>query len=586
MNGFDSNAIELFLNNGEKIPLLRVQSLQAIGVSQAYSLQLDVSPEAMVSVGQSAKLQGDYAGQAYSLHGMISEVRRQQAITDKCSLIFASPLYALQCQGKNESYYVSHLEDFIENILSRNSFSAIQWHCHVTRTFDDYLLQYNESDFDFFSRVLQYFKVHYVIEQTPSGFILHFFEKDYAGVVWELPLFDETGQVSQALHGYGLKKTLGYDAHHQPENILTLHSNHGALQVGDQLMLDNTTYSIISIAHEWHEGHEHATLKEKVRYQNTLKLAEKWPCFTLGYKPDWRLLPAEIHSLFSGKQHTGEDYKVTLLSSPKGVPLPVRQIRPVTNKQGGMLFPLNPGASVMVLVNKQGAFQGLLLGTYPHAEQPSPVTYSNPSELVMSDDSGFQLRLSDQHKQLSLGCGAPMLQLTAHENPSTSTFQLFTQGFISETTGNLSYFSKDEHVCSNQGNHQLTVGGDAETISHNGGIDYHVKGDIQTSVEKDIVLETQLGGLAVEAQKTILSECNESLHFMLRKGALQLVSPECCMTVGESLVLQSLGNEDVTIGNDKASIILSKTGELIIKANNIYLDAPSINNEGKTLYGQ
>jgi type VI secretion system secreted protein VgrG len=156
------------------------QGTEAISTSYLYTLSLatDGPLDTKQFVGQSATLNIDRDGEMRLIHGCISGIERIGALVAdnaiEYQITFASPLYKLNLTRQSRIFLNLDLKSLIEQVLLTAGFTADSFKIDLKTTYPvrEYIAQYNESDFNFFQRMLEHAGVFYSFVQQEKQALL------------------------------------------------------------------------------------------------------------------------------------------------------------------------------------------------------------------------------------------------------------------------------------------------------------------------------------------------------------------------------------------------------------------------------
>jgi type VI secretion system secreted protein VgrG len=156
------------------------QGNEAISTSYRYTLNLSTSGylDTTQFVGKDATLSIDRDGEMRLIHGCISGIERigelaaDHAIEYEITL--ESPLYKLNLTRQSRVFLNLDLKSLIEQVLLTSGFTADSFKIDLQATYPvrEYIAQYNEIDFNFFSRLLEHAGVFYSFIQQEKQALL------------------------------------------------------------------------------------------------------------------------------------------------------------------------------------------------------------------------------------------------------------------------------------------------------------------------------------------------------------------------------------------------------------------------------
>jgi type VI secretion system secreted protein VgrG len=149
------------------------QGNEALSTSYLYTLSLATSGllDTNQFVGKDATLSIDRDGEMRLIHGCVSGIRRiSELVADHAweyEITLASPLYKLNLTRQSRIFLNLDLKSLIEQVLLTGGFTSDTFKIDLQTTYPvrEYIAQYNETDFNFFSRLLEHAGVFYSFVQ-------------------------------------------------------------------------------------------------------------------------------------------------------------------------------------------------------------------------------------------------------------------------------------------------------------------------------------------------------------------------------------------------------------------------------------
>jgi type VI secretion system secreted protein VgrG len=152
------------------------QGTEAISTSYRYTLNLSTSStiDKAAILGQSATLSIDRDGDMRLIHGYVSEIHHLGELVsdhaEEYQLVLSSPLSKLNLTRQSRVFLNLDLKGVIEQVLlTADSFKI---DLKTTYPVREYIAQYNETDFNFFSRLLEHAGVFYSFVQQEKQALL------------------------------------------------------------------------------------------------------------------------------------------------------------------------------------------------------------------------------------------------------------------------------------------------------------------------------------------------------------------------------------------------------------------------------
>jgi type VI secretion system secreted protein VgrG len=153
------------------------QGTEAISSSYRYTLNLSTSGaiDKAAILGQSATLSIDRDGDMRLIHGYVNEIHHiGELVSDHAEeyqLVLSSPLSKLNLTRQSRVFLNLDLKSLIEQVLLTAGFTADSFKIDLKTTYPvrEYIAQYNETDFNFFLRLLEHAGVFFSFVQQEKG---------------------------------------------------------------------------------------------------------------------------------------------------------------------------------------------------------------------------------------------------------------------------------------------------------------------------------------------------------------------------------------------------------------------------------
>ena len=149
--------------------VLHWQGNEGISFSYRYVLSLSASgtvDEAKI-LGKDATLSIDWDGEMRLIHGYVSEISHLGALVsdhaEEYQVVIESPLAKLNLTRQNRVFLNLDVKGVLEQVLLSAGLTADSFKFNLKSTYPvrEYVVQYNESDFNFFSRLLEHAGLFY-----------------------------------------------------------------------------------------------------------------------------------------------------------------------------------------------------------------------------------------------------------------------------------------------------------------------------------------------------------------------------------------------------------------------------------------
>ena len=174
----------LFMVDDQPKDLFKVvhwQGNEGISTSYRYTLSLAVSGE-LVDVekvlGKHTILSIDRDGEKRLIHGYVSEITHlgtflntiASSQVEEYEVVIESPLAKLMLHRQSRVFPNQNIKSVLHTILLDSGFTASSFHIELANTYPvhDYIVQHDETDFNFFTRLIEYAGLLYHFQQQDS----------------------------------------------------------------------------------------------------------------------------------------------------------------------------------------------------------------------------------------------------------------------------------------------------------------------------------------------------------------------------------------------------------------------------------
>ena len=152
------------------------------GISSSYRYTLSLSASGVVDetkiLGKDATLSLDWDGEMRPIHGYVSEISHLGALVsdhaEEYQVVIESPLAKLNLTRQNRVFLNLDVKGVLEQVLLSAGFAADSFKFDLKSTYPvrEYIAQYNETDFNFFSRLLEHAGLFYNFVQQDKQALL------------------------------------------------------------------------------------------------------------------------------------------------------------------------------------------------------------------------------------------------------------------------------------------------------------------------------------------------------------------------------------------------------------------------------
>ena len=152
------------------------------GISTSYRYTLSLAASGVVNeaklLGKDATLSIDWDGEMRLIHGYVSEISHLGTLVsdhaEEYQVVIESPLAKLNLNRQNRVFLNLDVKGVLEKVLLGAGFKANSFHIDLKSAYPvrEYIVQYNESDFNFFSRLLEHAGLFYNFVQQDEQALL------------------------------------------------------------------------------------------------------------------------------------------------------------------------------------------------------------------------------------------------------------------------------------------------------------------------------------------------------------------------------------------------------------------------------
>lgn len=266
--------------------------------------------------------------------------------------------------------------------------------------------------------------------------------------------------------------------------------------------------------------------------------------------------------------------------------LPVRMLQhfgcPSKHEQAiGLHFPLHAGTQVAVGFIQGDLEQPVILGVIDHPQQPNPVTEVNPTQNILRTHEKNELVFEDKNAQQFA-----LLATSKHQNRLKLIATEAQEGIelISELGRQRHYANKDmllstdgDQIYKIASNYVMQIKNQQKLSTECGDIEFNCNKEMFVKASHDLEVNTENGDVALQSGRHLQVQSQNKCLLNVQRGDLSLISENkniCCLA-GKNIIIQSVENGQISLGQSESEILINKTG-LVFKANRITLEAPVI----------
>ena len=152
------------------------------GISSCYRFTLSLAAHSIIDeakiLGKDAKLSIDWDGEMKVIHGYVSEISHCGTLVsdhaEEYQVVIDAPLYKLELTRQNRVFLNLDVKSVLEQILLKAGFTATSFKMDLKSTYPvrEYIAQFNETDFNFFTRLLEHAGLFYNFVQDKEQALL------------------------------------------------------------------------------------------------------------------------------------------------------------------------------------------------------------------------------------------------------------------------------------------------------------------------------------------------------------------------------------------------------------------------------
>ena len=607
-------------------------------------------------IGKSICISTLWEGDKSYLHGEIIQIMEQGQSHDgeQVQLLLASPFWKLKQRRHNRVFCNNSCLEITKQLLTEAGIQQKITYVGEAPT-KPFVVQYEESDYDFIHRLLAHHGFYFAFIQTEQDVDIiitnQISEVNQALPQVNLPFIAHSGQTrtseavfamtrrtrlltqSVQLNDYNYEQPTELFVQTRNQNEVTGSGNHyhygdnyQTIEEGEQVALfrqqalDWQRQSIIIdtdcrglqpgmtlevLQHpEWSGVWQVISVEHSGNQQGALTFGNIASGLT--YRGQATLIPAgmpfrcpvasprRITGTFSAKICSGLDeqgrYEIQMgFDLQKSGSHPVRLMQPYGGSNHGMHFPFTEGTEVVVTCENGDPDRPVILGALYNSESVNPVTSNNPTENIITTRANNQLILDDKRDAAQIKLHTDKEKNRLHMDATSEAHQI---GLVSEegevhlTAGtNMIFQAGKNQTVEVGGEHSIVVANDQKLMTEQGSIKYQSADKITFSAESDIDWQSINGGLEISAKEDIALEAGESIRVHAVNGNVEWLSESgvLILNADANITFKSSGNGVFQIAQGNGSIEIDSSGNLIIDAPKVEINADNIAIKGNAI---
>ena len=609
MNTTVSTKVTLSTSRRIRFSLVEMHAVEA--VSQPYRVELTVSGSAnldlerMLGMGVSVRL--DQPGpQGRYLHGHVEQVIAGPVLgkTGRYDLVVVPAFAELARCGRHRVRTQIRVPDLIADILSGHAI-AFDLRLSQEHSEHDLVVQYNESDLDFLTRLMEHEGIFYYFEHAADGHTLVMLDDPQSIVPW--PDYETQTLLSPSVPGEGVSRLdpsaaarvsrVELDDVNPASPALDLASAAGVIRRGESC----TTRSDYPGGYaDLATGAARAAIRlnaERVGHLSAsgtaasrgIAVGHRFALYSHpGYADGSQLVPIQTRTHLragvptaAGPKLVIADMHCELTTIPANLPMPLPRVERRPDLRGPHTAVVAGPAGETIHVDAMGRVQV----RFPWQDEDDPALWVRVSQNWagvgrgtltiprIGDEVLIEFEHGDARRPILVGAlynGAalPPLPLPADRAQTLVQTRSLGGGFsnrvrIDDTNGSelLALEAGRDHLLSVANDAVVEVGNSlAETVS----------GDRTTTVDGDLTS-------TIDGSTTLSLGNNLSLHadrrFDMESGKAMTVTADDALTLSSGKKLTVSGQQAILIKNQKASIELQADGDIIIRGNRVTVKA-------------
>ncbi len=162
------------------VSVIKFEGSEAISESYEYELSLAIKDvvDPATLINQKAILEIDWDGEPRKIHGLISEATHLGPLvgddSEEYSIVFTSPLYSLDINRQCRVFLNRDAKAIIEQVLKDGGINSSEYKFELTGNYPirEMVIQYNETDFNFISRLMEREGIYYHYAHETENVVL------------------------------------------------------------------------------------------------------------------------------------------------------------------------------------------------------------------------------------------------------------------------------------------------------------------------------------------------------------------------------------------------------------------------------
>jgi len=283
------------------------------GLSLDYQYEINVLVESKIDpvniIGKTAKFDMLWDAGSVYIHGICTQVEEVGSIHngEEFKILLSSPMSVLKNNQKNRVFLNKDIKMIIDDILLEAGFQPADYSLKLSASYSEYeyIIQYNESDFDFLTRQLSHHGIYFRFEHTDSVVKIIFHDN-----VNDIPMLDGPNELMFQERSGQIRSVETVSSIRQQADLLTeeiLLKDYNYRTPESDLMVSSMSKSdITSKGMVYHYGSHFQTIDQGEYFSNVFLESIEWQRKTYIADTDCRGLVPGIK--FTLTDHPIEDF--------------------------------------------------------------------------------------------------------------------------------------------------------------------------------------------------------------------------------------------------------------------------------------
>jgi len=312
-----ANESQFFLNvNGVPDGVLTVLDFESLNnaVSSDYSYNINVLVESKIKatdiIGKAAKFDMLWDADSVYIHGICTSLVEAGSIFngEEYVIQISSPLSVLKNIQKNRVFLNEDIKMIVDDILLEAGFQPSDYKFKLTASYPvyEYIVQYNESDFDFMLRQLSYHGIYFRFEQTSENVKIIFHDN-----INDIPMLDGPNELMFQERSGQVRSVETVFSIRQQADLITeaiyLKDYNYRTPESDLLVSSKSNSDIIGVGTQYNYGMHYQTIDQGEYFSKVMQQSLEWQRKTF-------IADTDCRGLVPGVKFTLTDHPVSELN--------------------------------------------------------------------------------------------------------------------------------------------------------------------------------------------------------------------------------------------------------------------------------